>query len=60
MSRPRGMIIIGALVRESPGTGILKIVTGYKCEANAEWIQFAGETKDWHELEKYEILSDEH
>ena len=37
------MIIIGALVRESPGTGILKIVTGYKCEANAEWIQFAGE-----------------
>ena len=60
MSRPRGMIIIGALVRESPGTGILKIVTGYKCEANAEWIQFAGETKDWHALENYEILSDEH
>ena len=54
------MILIGALVRESPGTGILKIVTGYKCEANAEWIQFAGETKDWHELEKYEILSDGH
>ena len=54
------MIIIGALVRESPGTGILKIVTGYKCEASGEWIQFAGETKDWHALENYEILSDGH
>ena len=58
--KPRGMIMIGALVRETKGTGIMKIVTGYKCEAACEWIQFAGETKAWHELARYEILSDEH
>ena len=56
----RGMIMIGALVREESGTGIMKIVTGYKCEAGGEWIQFAGETKAWHELRRYEILSDGH
>lgn len=56
----RGMIMIGALVRETKGTGIMKIVTGYKCEASGEWIQFAGETKTWHELPRYEILSDGH
>ena len=56
----RGMIMIGALVRETKGTGIMKIVTGYKCEASGEWIQFAGETKAWHELPRYEILSDGH
>ena len=54
------MIMIGALVREAAGTGIMKIVTGYKCEASCEWIQFAGETKAWHELVRYEILSDGH
>ena len=58
--KPRGMIMIGALVREAAGTGIMKIVTGYKCEAGGEWIQFAGETKAWHELPRYEILSDGH
>jgi hypothetical protein len=58
--KPRGMIMIGALVREAKGTGIMKIVTGYKCEASGEWIQFAGETKAWHELPRYEILSDGH
>jgi hypothetical protein len=58
--RTRGMIMIGALVREAAGTGILKIVTGYRCDAASEWIQFAGETKAWHELTRYEILSDGH
>ena len=58
--RIRGMILIGALVREAAGTGIMKIVTGYKCDAASEWIQFAGETKAWHELTRYEILSDGH
>ena len=58
--KPRGMIMIGALVREAKGTGIMKIVTGYKCEAAGEWIQFAGETKAWHQLTRYEILSDGH
>jgi hypothetical protein len=52
--------MIGALVRERVGTGIMKIVTGYKCHANEEWIQFAGETKAWHNLDNFEILSDAH
>jgi len=61
MSRPRGMIIIGALVRQSRGTGILKIVTGYKCDAACEFVHFAGDSATtWYPLAEYEILSDEH
>ena len=61
MSRPRGMILIGALVRKSPGTGILKIVTGYKCDAACEFVHFAGDSATtWYPLAEYEILSDGH
>jgi len=61
MSKPRGMIMIGALVRQCRGTGILKIVTGYKCDASCEFVHFAGDTATtWYPLYDYEILSDEH
>jgi hypothetical protein len=53
--KPRGMVMIGALVRDS--SGIMKIVTGYKCDARDEMIQFAGEHKAWHNLDRFEILS---
>jgi hypothetical protein len=49
--------MVGALVRQTNGTGILKIVTEYKCDSKGEWILFAGEHNDWHELEFFEILS---
>ena len=53
--------MIGALVRAIQGTGILKIVTGYRCDATGEMIQFAGETKStWAPLAEFEILSDGH
>ena len=57
VEKPRGKIMIGALVRETNGTGIMKIVTGYQCNARDEMIQFAGEHKAWHNLTKFEILS---
>jgi len=61
MSKPRGMSMIGALVRHSRGTGILKIVTGYKCDASCEFVHFAGDSATtWYPLYDYEILSDEH
>ena len=61
MAKPRGMIMIGALVRAIQGTGILKIVTGYRCDATDEMIQFAGDSKtSWVPLTEFEILSDGH
>lgn len=61
MTKPRGMTMIGALVREAQGTGILKIVTGYKCDATAEFVHFAGDSATtWYPLSVYEILSDGH
>jgi hypothetical protein len=54
--KTRGMIMIGALVRNN--TGIMKIVTGYKCEAKGEFVQFAGDGATmWYPLGEYEILS---
>ena len=53
--KTRGMVMIGALVRDA--SGIMKIVTGYKCNARDEVIQFAGEHKAWHNLTNFEILS---
>ena len=38
----RGKSIIGAAVRELRGTGIIKIVVEYKCNASTEWIQCGG------------------
>jgi len=55
--KPRGLCMVGALVRQTNSTGILKIVTEYKCDSKGEWILFAGEHNDWHELELFEILS---
>ena len=53
----RGLTMIGALVREVRGTGIMKIVTEYKCDSKGEWIIFAGHS-DWHPLDEYELLSE--
>ena len=49
--------MIGALVREINGTGIMKIVTGYQCTARDEMIQFGGDHKGWWNLTNFEILS---
>ena len=58
VEKPRGKVMIGALVREINGTGIMKIVTGYKCNAKGETIQFAGDGATmWYPLGEYEILS---
>ena len=53
----RGKSIIGAAVRELRGTGIIKIVIQYKCDAASEWIQCGG-MQGWHELKCFEILSE--
>ena len=54
--KTRGMVMIGALVRNC--SGIMKIVTGYKCDGKGEHIQFAGDgTTMWYPLGEYEILS---
>ena len=54
--KTRGMVMIGALVRNC--SGIMKIVTGYKCDQRGEWIQFAGDhVNAWYQLENFEILS---
>tara|TARA_R110002153_G_scaffold26994_1_gene83971 strand:+ start:255 stop:527 length:273 start_codon:yes stop_codon:yes gene_type:complete len=55
----RGMGMIGALVREKGGTGIMKIVMEYRCSASGESILFPGEHGEnaWHDLHNYEILS---
>ena len=54
--KPRGTIMIGALVRDC--SGIMKIVTGYKCDQRGESIQFAGDhVNAWYQLKNYEILS---
>jgi hypothetical protein len=59
MSKPRGMIMIGALLQTR--TGILKIVTGYKCDASCEFVHFAGDSATtWYPLYEYEIVSDGH
>ena len=55
--KPRGMIIIGALLRKINGTGIMKIVTEYKCDTAQEGIRFA-DWKEWQLLNDYEILSE--
>jgi hypothetical protein len=48
--------MIGALVRDC--SGIMKIVTGYKCDQRGESIQFAGDhVNAWYQLENFEILS---
>jgi len=52
----RGMVMIGALVRAN--TGIMKIVTGYKCDSKGEKVQFAGDGATmWYPLGEYEVLS---
>jgi len=54
--KPRGMVMIGALVRSN--NGIMKIVTGYKCDASCEFVHFAGDgATTWYPLYEYEILS---
>ena len=54
--RPRGMVMIGALVRNC--SGIMKIVTAYKCDSQCEFIHFAGDSATtWYPLSEYEILS---
>jgi len=57
VEKPRGKIMIGALVREINGTGIMKIVTGYQCNSRDEMIQFGGDHKAWWNLTNFEILS---
>ena len=59
VEKPRGKIMIGALVREINGTGIMKIVTGYQCDSRDEMIQFGGDHKAWWNLTNFEILSTE-
>ena len=50
------MIMIGALVRDC--SKIMKIVTGYKCDARGESVQFAGDhATAWYPLDSFEILS---
>jgi hypothetical protein len=50
------MVMIGALVRAN--TGIMKIVTAYRCDGKGEKIQFAGDGPTmWWPLGEYEILS---
>ena len=52
----RGMTMIGALVRNC--SGIMKIVTAYKCDSQCEFIHFAGDSATtWYPLSEYEILS---
>ena len=54
--KPRGMVMVGALVRSN--NKIMKIVTAYKCDAKGESIQFAGDGATmWYPLGEYEILS---
>lgn len=55
----RGMGMIGALVKEKEGTGIMKLVMEYRCSASGESILFPGEHGEnaWHDLHNYEILS---
>jgi len=54
--KPRGMVMIGALVRDC--SKIMKIVTGYKCDGKGEWVQFAGDhVNAWYQLQNFEILS---
>jgi len=54
--KPRGMGMIGALVRAS--NGIMKIVTAYKCDSQCEFVHFAGDgASTWYPLSEYEILS---
>ena len=54
--KTRGMVMIGALVRAN--TGIMKIVTAYRCDGKGEKIQFAGDGPTmWWPLGEYEILS---
>ena len=54
--KPRGMTMIGALVRDC--SKIMKIVTAYKCDARGESIQFAGDHETaWYPLDSFEILS---
>ena len=54
--KPRGMVMIGALVRDC--SKIMKIVTGYKCDASCEFVHFAGDgATTWYPLYEYEILS---
>ena len=57
VERPRGKVMIGALVREINGTGIMKIVTAYQCDARDEMIQFATNKNSWYNLTNFEILS---
>ena len=54
--KPRGMVMVGALVRSN--NKIMKIVTAYRCDAKGESIQFAGDGATmWWPLNEYEILS---
>jgi len=53
----RGKTMIGALVREINGTGIMKVVLEYKCDNKGEYILFPGEKDNWLPLENFEILS---
>ena len=54
--KPRGMGMIGALVRSN--NGIMKIVTAYKCDSQCEFVHFAGDgATTWYPLNEYEILS---
>jgi hypothetical protein len=54
--KPRGMAMIGALVRSN--NGIMKIVTAYKCDQRGESVQFAGDHQNsWYSLDSFEILS---
>ena len=54
--KTRGMVMIGALVRNC--SGIMKIVTAYKCDSQCEFIHFAGDSATtWYPLSEYEILS---
>ncbi len=56
--KPRGMGMIGALVRQWNSTGIMKIVTAYKCDSQCEFVHFAGDgATTWYPLSEYEILS---
>ena len=48
--------MIGALVRSN--NGIMKIVTGYRCDASCEFVHFAGDgATTWYPLYEYESLS---
>jgi len=47
--------MIGALVRSN--NGIMKIVTGYKCDASCEFVHAGDGATTWYPLYDYEILS---